>query len=143
MAGAASVDITPPVGVLLDGYGARTKSSEGVHDPLFARVLVSTTVMRLRRRSSDAICWGCTRGSLGRCGGGRRQAYGIPGDAIIVSVPHNHAGPAGLREGMFARLDEGLAEEVAAKIVARDRQAWKTRRVGRSKLGRRTSIRWR
>ena len=39
-AGAASIDITPPAGVLLDGYGGRTKPSEAVHDPLFARVLL-------------------------------------------------------------------------------------------------------
>ncbi len=40
-AGAASVDITPPDGALLYGYGARgTGRSEGVHDRLRARALV-------------------------------------------------------------------------------------------------------
>ena len=38
LAGAAVADITPPVGVQLDGYGARAKSSQGVHDELAARV---------------------------------------------------------------------------------------------------------
>jgi len=38
-AGAAIVDITPPVGLHLAGFAARTKPSEGVHDPLTARAL--------------------------------------------------------------------------------------------------------
>ncbi len=40
LAGAAAVDITPPVGGLMDGYGARSQPSQGVHDPLFTRALV-------------------------------------------------------------------------------------------------------
>ncbi|MDE2850737.1 MAG: neutral/alkaline non-lysosomal ceramidase N-terminal domain-containing protein [Acidobacteriota bacterium] len=40
-AGAAAVEITPPAGSLLYGYGARgTNRSTGVHDPLYARALV-------------------------------------------------------------------------------------------------------
>lgn len=40
-AGAASADITPPLGGLMYGYGARgTNVSEGVHDPLYAKAVV-------------------------------------------------------------------------------------------------------
>ena len=39
-AGAATVDITPHAGVVMDGYGARREPSRGVHDSLFARALV-------------------------------------------------------------------------------------------------------
>ncbi len=38
--GAAEVDITPPVGMPLWGYAARSGPSRGILDPLFARVLV-------------------------------------------------------------------------------------------------------
>lgn len=39
-AGAAKVEITPPVGTPLNGYGARqARASVGVHDPLWARCL--------------------------------------------------------------------------------------------------------
>ena len=135
MAGAASVDITPRVGVLLDGYGARTKPSEGVHDPLFARALVVDY-----GPEGAATIVGCdllgmhpwTTAEV------RRQveaAHGIPADGVIVSATHNHAGPAGLREGMFARLDEGLAEVVAGKIVGAIGRAWKARRVTTIKAG--------
>jgi neutral ceramidase len=37
--GASAIDITPPVGTALDGYGGRTDVSLGVHDPLYARAL--------------------------------------------------------------------------------------------------------
>jgi len=37
--GATAIDITPPVGTALDGYGGRTDVSLGVHDPLYARAL--------------------------------------------------------------------------------------------------------
>jgi hypothetical protein len=38
--GAAKVDITPPLGMELEGYGARVSGASGVHDPLHARALV-------------------------------------------------------------------------------------------------------
>jgi len=40
LVGAAEIVITPPVGTYLDGYGARTSGSVGVHDDLHARALV-------------------------------------------------------------------------------------------------------
>ena len=40
LAGAASVDITPPPGLMMCGYAARTESATGTHDPLTARALV-------------------------------------------------------------------------------------------------------
>src|SRR3990172_1416987 len=39
-AGAAEVVITPPVGVELEGYGARKYPSNGVHDDLYAHALL-------------------------------------------------------------------------------------------------------
>lgn len=40
-AGVAKTDVTPPTGGLMYGYGARGDNvSEGVHDPLYAKVLV-------------------------------------------------------------------------------------------------------
>lgn len=40
MGGVAEVDITPPVGLPMWGYAARSGPSRGVLDPLFARALV-------------------------------------------------------------------------------------------------------
>lgn len=39
-AGVCRVDITPPIGVYLQGYGGREKPGDGIHDRLFAKILV-------------------------------------------------------------------------------------------------------
>ena len=37
--GAKQIEITPPIGVPLAGYGSRIKGSEGIHDPLYAALV--------------------------------------------------------------------------------------------------------
>ena len=39
-AGAAIVDMTPPAGLAMSGFAARTAPATGAHDPLTARALV-------------------------------------------------------------------------------------------------------
>lgn len=125
-AGVASADITPPVGGRMDGYGNRLTPSEGVHDSLSARVLVLD--------DGDTACAiiGCDL--LGAhpwlTSEIRRRAHettGLAEDGVLLAALHNHAGPAGLRTGMFSRLDEALAEATVAKIVAAIEQAWASR----------------
>lgn len=135
LAGAASADITPPVGVMLDGYGGRFSPSEGVHDPLMARAMVLDygdegafavvvldllgihpwMVAELRRRAHHAL--------------------GIPADAIVLSATHDHAAPVGLRSGMFSRLDEGLAENTVTKCLEALTAAFEARQTATLKLG--------
>ncbi len=38
-AASVEIDITPPIGGKMAGYGARTEVSRGIHDPLKAQVL--------------------------------------------------------------------------------------------------------
>ena len=40
LVGASMVEITPPLGLRMDGYMARTGTSTGIHDPLMATALV-------------------------------------------------------------------------------------------------------
>lgn len=134
-AGAASADITPPAGGMLDGYGNRAQPSQGVHDPLFARALAldygdggATAIVvldllgvhpwmaaELRRRAHDTL--------------------GIREDAIILSATHDHAAPVGLRSGMFSRLNEALAEKTVVACLDALAQAWNARRPATIKAG--------
>jgi neutral ceramidase len=135
LAGAAVVDITPPAGGLMDGYGARTQPSQSVHDPLFARVLVldyggddqcaivgcdllgiHPQLVAQVRRAVPSLC-------------------GIPGEQVMVAAAHNHAGPWGLRAGMFCQLAKELAADVARKIVGAVALAHSRRRPATLKLG--------
>jgi neutral ceramidase len=147
-AGAASADITPPPGGMMDGYGSRLTPSQGVHDPLFARVLVlddgepipTAHPEALEGRATSAVIVGCDllgvhpwlAAELRRR---VRESLGIAAEAVLLAATHNHASPVGLRAGMFSRLDEALAETTVAKIVAAVEQAWESRRPVTLKTG--------
>ncbi len=154
-AGAASADITPPPGGMMDGYGNRLTPSQGVHDPLFARVLAldysdysATTdrpspASRARGkgvRANACVIVGCDllgvhpwlTAELRRR---VRESLGIAEDAVLLAATHDHAGPIGLRAGMFSRLDEALAEATVAAIVAAVERAWAARRPVTLKTG--------
>jgi neutral ceramidase len=130
LAGATTVDITPPVGVMMDGYGDRTTPSQGVHDELTARILVLEQgdqsaaivscdllgmhpwiVSEVRRRAADA--------------------HSISPDGVIIAATHDHAAPVGLRAGLFATLNEDAAETLVAKLADAIAIAWDGRRSAR------------
>jgi len=111
----------------MDGYGGRLTPSQGVHDPLSARVLLLDY--------GDAVCAivGCDLLGIHpwMTAEVRRRAkekIGIAEDGVVLAALHNHAGPVGLRSGMFSRLDEALAEATVAKVVAAVEMAWASRK---------------
>jgi len=115
-AGAATVDITPHAGVVMDGYGARREPSRGVHNPLFARALVlERDGERLAIVSCDLLGMHASITSEVRRLAEKRS--GIAPDNLLVCATHNHAGPAGLRGGMFSRLNEALAATLVQHII--------------------------
>lgn len=92
-AGAAKVDITPPSGLDLSGYAARENPSVGVHDPLFARALVLSTVeAELALLSLDLI--GFDKNSVARIRKKASELSDFPSQNILVSCTHTHSGPA-------------------------------------------------
>ncbi len=120
-AGAAEVVITPPVGTFLDGYGARTTGSVGVHDDLHARAIVVDDGI------TQAAVVGCDLIGIDRrlAAEVRRIAHegtGIPAAHVMVSATHTHAGPAGLRADMDASLTAAMARLIAGAIIAAHRE---------------------
>lgn len=124
LAGLARHDITPPTGLPLDGYDARTGAAEGVLDPLFARVLylkrgeqraclVNLELLGVRERFVDRL-----RRAV-------EAATGVPRSAVVVAATHTHAGPAGIADGRrrSARLasygDAVVEQTIAAAIEAK------------------------
>jgi len=96
LAGAAKVDITPPVGLPMGGYGARSERSRGIVDPLHARVAV------LSDGRGDIAVIVCDLLGVGSelVAETRRQVEeraGVPPERVLVAATHTHAGPAGLR----------------------------------------------
>jgi hypothetical protein len=86
-AGVARVDITPPAGHLMGGYSARTHGATGLHDPLYATVLViESGGNSLALVTCDLRSFVSTRvGELAR------QKFGI--QDTLINVSHTHSGP--------------------------------------------------
>ncbi|MGA2985767.1 MAG: neutral/alkaline non-lysosomal ceramidase N-terminal domain-containing protein [Terriglobia bacterium] len=90
-AGAAKVDITPPLGLTMYGYGGRKEGATGILDPLYARVLVleagdqrvAMVVCDLGRPFAPA--W------IERLRRDAKEKYGI--SYLVQAAIHTHAGP--------------------------------------------------
>ena len=85
--GSARVEITPPIGYPLEGYESRKSGSTGVHDPLYARVLV---VKRPETSIAFVACdlVGFVSEMIVK---GAREKYGI--EHVLLSSSHTHGGP--------------------------------------------------
>jgi hypothetical protein len=133
-AGAAVADITPPVGGLMDGYGGRSQGSQGVHDPLMARVVVlDNGATRVALVSCDLL--GIHPSITAQVRERAAETAGIARDCVILAATHNHAGPIGLRAGMFAVLDDAAAEAFVTQVCGALEQAARTLRPASLKLG--------
>ena len=131
-AGAARVDITPPLTIPYLGFVPRHALFEGVHDPLHARaVVVGDGQRRVGLVVADLI--GVSRGLLGE---GRdfvaevrervERACGLGPESVMVAATHAHSTPetAGIRRlldhpGALEWL-ERLRDQLADALVAAD-----------------------
>ncbi len=123
--------ITPPVGTWLEGYGARTSGSVGVHDDLHARALVlddgatqaavvSCDLIGVDRHTTEAV-----RGLVA-------AATDIPAEHVMVCATHTHAGP----RGMHRQEDAALRDVQNRLIAGAVEQAWRNKRPCVLKAGR-------
>src|SRR5258708_3685124 len=95
--GVTEVDITPPVGLPMDGYMARAGVSTGVHDPLLAQVLVlEDGDMRAALVTLDVM--GVSVSFTKPLRSSLAAVIGTIPDAILICASHTHAGPAGLQD---------------------------------------------
>ncbi len=121
-AGVAVCDITPDVdayNVPMAGYGARNgKPSEGVRDPLRAKVLY------LRDGAVQAVLITCDLRSMTpeiKAGiVSRVSDLGLSLDNVMVCASHNHSGPSFYRERFwqlqFGIFDPAILEPMTAAI---------------------------
>jgi hypothetical protein len=112
LAGAARCEITPPAGLVMDGYSDRAGVSTGVHDPLWARALVLVTpARRLILVSCDLIG---IDSSIVRSVRESLEAT-MSGDCgVFICATHTHSGPAGTR----APVDERVVGIVTRGILS-------------------------
>ena len=114
-AGFAQADITPPVGTAIIGWLVK-KVSDKLLDPLFARVAVfESKGERVAFIGLDtlAVRWTTTNEIRSRIS----LKYGFPGEAVMISATHSHAGPAVANVGEVPR-DEKYIENMIRKILS-------------------------
>ena len=92
--GVAVVDITPPVGVELCGYGPYlNRHSTGVLDPLYAKaVYVDDGANRWCYVTCDLV--GVTPDDLRMVRALCQERLGLKPDEVMVTASHTHSGPA-------------------------------------------------
>ena len=91
--GVSAIDITPKESIWLNGYGGRTKPSDGVTQPIYAKaiafedesgtkaVLVTTDLIGFHKKLSEEIADRVN------------NELGIPRSNLLFSSSHTHAGP--------------------------------------------------
>ena len=133
--GTAKVNITPPIGTRPYGYTLRTKKSTGIHDELYAKVLVlDDGEIAVAVVSADLV--GFPKDIVKKV----RESVGadekVRGENIIMTATHNHNGPTTSIGRTFQRRDEAwtkvLEEKIAGAISAAIRNAGEAR-IGASK----------
>jgi neutral ceramidase len=119
-AGAAAVKITPPVGTPMAGYYSE-RAAEGVHDDLYAKVLVlEKDGVRAALVSLDLIS--TTHEFVAEARREIEKSTGLRGQNVMISATHAHTGPVvgsrGLREKTLGGQSD-LARRYQAELPAR------------------------
>jgi neutral ceramidase len=112
------IEITPPIGVRMEGYGARKDPSNDVHDPLYATLLVlKSGNSGVAIVSFDLLAVALTFTS--RLRAALSPIIGIPQQGIFVAATHTHSGPAGFlgRIPLLSGDEDPLLQEVALRRV--------------------------
>ena len=113
-AGVARVDITPPIGHEMGGYAARQHGSTGLHDPLYATVLVIETV-----DNSIALVTCDLRSFVStRVGELAKQKFNIRN--TLIDVSHDHSGPLTweLHSPWYAEAEDKMVEAIGRAKAA-------------------------
>lgn len=117
LAGVAKVNITPEAPIPMSGYGGREAPFKGVHDDIFARVLVVSNGENKAAIISVEVI-GISNSFWEECTALITKETGIPKEYILLSAVHSHHGPAirvynkGNSPGVLAYI-----EELKSKLV--------------------------
>ncbi len=133
--GMHTVDITPPVGIKLSGFAARTEPSTGAYHALTATAVAITDGRTpLLLVTADLLGF---YDQAERVRGLIAAATGLPAAQIALLGSHTHCGPS-LRQRdvpRFGPLDEDYLERAFGAIAAAAAAAWQGRTPARLRFG--------
>jgi len=124
-AGFAQIDITPPVGVELCGFGFfRRRRSNGVYDPLYAKAMaVEANGQEVLIVACDLI--GLTKQIADEARSYASELTGVPVEAIMVCCTHTHSGPATVDLMSLGEPDQRYLARLPGRIAQAASQAHK------------------
>lgn len=124
-AGISEVNITPPVGISMCGFGGRKGPSESVHDELFARALVlDNGETQVAIVGADVISF--APDLVGRIREGVARETGIPGGHVLLNGSHTHSGPTVMAFRCMGDRDEAYEDVLCRKVVGAIKMAVET-----------------
>ncbi len=121
-AGCARIDITPPVGTWLSGYGARNRPSDGLCDPLYAKALVLDDGQTKVAIVCTDLLWvplELTNAVRARI----KERTGIVEDNVLICATHTHFGPKVDRptknwpDAADSKIDTEYVDQLQSKLV--------------------------
>ena len=92
-AGVATLDITPTESIWLAGYAARTKPSQGVRQPIFAKALALRDTSGATALLVTADLLGFTKDLCDSVAAGVETRFHIPRRLILFNASHTHSAP--------------------------------------------------
>ncbi|MDA0838453.1 MAG: neutral/alkaline non-lysosomal ceramidase N-terminal domain-containing protein [Planctomycetota bacterium] len=116
-AAAAKVDITPPIGLWMTGFGARDSAATGIHDPLYAKALVIESASN----RVVLVCLDIIQPSpdiMAQVRFGVEQTTGIPAESLFINSTHTHSGPTTFRFNGMGVYDVTYCDQLSRKIVS-------------------------
>ena len=91
---ALQIDITPPIGTKMEGYAARIQPSTGIHDPLFAGLLL------LKRGNQQVLLISLDQIAISapvteKIRAAVTETLKIKREQTLIACTHTHSGPSG------------------------------------------------
>jgi hypothetical protein len=122
-AGFARVEITPPVGVELCGFGPfRRRRSDGIYGPLYAKAMaVEADGHEVLIVTCDLI--GLTREIADEVRSYASELTGVPVEAIMLCCTHTHSGPATVDLMGWGERDQRTLARLPGRIAQAASQA--------------------
>ena len=115
-AGVAEVNVTPPVGCHLTGFGNRWHGSTGVHDDLFVKaLLLDDGERKVAIVTSDNL--GLAPDTVSEIRRQARERLGIPPDGLMLNSSHTHSGPSTLSLRYMAPRDDAYVDSFVRQTV--------------------------